>query len=116
MSVNGFGETVTVQRIIRNGGTDTVIPMPPVHNSMFGNVLQQLVDQEDSMRGRRAAVERTWACARGEDIRITDRITRTNGDTYTVTSNAVADTVHPMSGTDLGIKKYYVRLVQAPRG
>lgn len=113
---NRYGETVTVNRVIRDASGDTTVALPPVANTAFGKEVQQMISDDDSMRGRRVVVETTWFCPRSADVRKGDRITRPNGDIYTVMSDAFGNVNHPMSGVDLGVKRYLVRIVQVPRG
>lgn len=108
------GETVTVTRVTRDGTADDQAPLPDVAQTAFGK--PGTVTVEDDQRGRRFAVERNWFCPRDADVQAGDRITRSNGDTYTVFAGPFGDTDHPLTGTNFGVKRFRVRRIGAPRG
>ncbi|MFN3005138.1 hypothetical protein [Mycolicibacterium wolinskyi] len=114
------GETVTVARVTRDGSGDATTPKADVRKSAFGK--PETVAIEDDQRGRRTVVERNWFCHRtgpgGQpvDVEAGDRITRANGETYSVLAGPFGDNDHPLTGSDLGVKRYRVRRVGAPRG
>lgn len=111
------GETVQVTRATRTGTDDTgPTSLPAIARSAFGKPQSIILD--DDMRGRRTVIERNFWCPRDEPAGLQegDRITRTNGEIYTVISEAFADVDHPMTGHNLGVKRHLVRRVSAPRG
>ncbi|BDY33161.1 hypothetical protein hbim_07136 [Mycolicibacterium mageritense] len=107
------GETVSVKRVTRTGSSESSVDMPDIEDTAFGSAS---VSQDDDMRGRRTIIERSWFCDRGTDIEAGDRITRGNGEVYSVIEGPFADTDHPLTGDDLGVKWYRVRRVNSPRG
>ncbi|WP_100466668.1 hypothetical protein [Mycobacteroides abscessus] len=109
-----YGETVQRTRVTRTGETDTSAPPVPIEKVAFARV--QNVIRDDEHRGRRSTIERNMWCPRGADIAFGDRITRTNGEAYSVISGAQGDVDHPLTGHNLGVKRYRVRSVQAPGG
>ena len=75
------GETVSVTRIKRANGSDTPTPMPDIDDTAFG---QAHVVEEEAMGGRRTVIVRKWFCYRGADVQGGDRITRENGEVYSI--------------------------------
>lgn len=108
------GETVAVTRVTRDGSADSPEAMPDVEKTAFGKPSSITLD--DAQRGRRTVIERNWFCARAADVATGDRITRANGEQYSVIAGPFGDNDHPLTGHDFGIKRYRVRGVSAPRG
>lgn len=107
------GETVSVKRVTRTGSGESSVAMPDVEDSAFGSAS---TSQDDEMRGRRTVIDRPWFCGRDADVEAGDRITRGNGEVYTVIEGPFGDTDHPLTGDDLGVKWYRTRRVNSPRG
>lgn len=107
------GETVQRTRVTRDGSADASGTPALIEHVAF---TRPSVSINDDQRGRRAIVERNMCCPRGADVVAGDRIARTNGEVYSVISESHADVDHPLTGHNLGIKKYRVRTAQAPRG
>ncbi|MCV7277090.1 hypothetical protein [Mycolicibacter arupensis] len=112
-SVNGFGETVTITGVSRDGSGDTSRRRGTVDDTEFGEATEVYLDDH---RGRRAVIERSWFCPRTENVGVVagDRITRANGEVYSVWAGPFGDNPHPISGRELGQKVYRIRSVQAP--
>lgn len=108
------GETVQVTRVTRTGSSESKTELPAIAKCAFGK--HQGVSTDDELRGRRSVVERNFWCPRGADVQEGDRLTRTNGEVYTVVSEPFGDVDHPMTGHNLGVKRHRVRRVSAPRG
>lgn len=107
------GETVGVKRVTRAGGTDTSVDLDDVDDTAFG---QAHVVEVEGMGGRRTAIERKWFCYRGSDVQGGDRITRGNGEVYSVVDGPFADNDHPLTGDDMGVMWFQLRRVNTPRG
>lgn len=108
------GETVTVTRVTRDGSSDSPAPAGSVTKTAFGK--EEALTPLDDHGGRRTIVERNWFCHRGSDVQAGDRISRANGETYSVIAGPFGDVDHPLSGSDLGVMKFRLRRVAAPRG
>ena len=109
-----YGEPVQVARPVRDGSDQEITPVGTINNTVFGRIRSASLDHEE--RGRRSTVERNWFCPTGSNVQQGDRITRTNGDTYSVISDAHGDANHPITGHQFGYVKYRLRRVIAPRG
>lgn len=107
------GETVKASRITRTDDGDTPADLPDVAQSAFGT---ETVAELDDMRGRRTIVERSWFCPRDADVAAGDRITRANGEVYSVLSEEFGSMPHPLTGSVFGVKSYRVRRVHTPHG
>ncbi len=107
------GETVGVTRIRRANGSDTPTEMPDVDDTAFG---QAHVVEVEGMNGRRTAIERKFFCYRGSNIQGGDRITRGNGEVYSVIDGPFADNDHPLTGDDMDVMWFQLRRVNTPGG
>lgn len=107
------GETVSVTRIKRANGSDTPTPMPDIDDTAFG---QAHVVEEEAMGGRRTVIVRKWFCYRGADVQGGDRITRENGEVYSIIDGPFADNDHPLTGDDMDVMWFQLKRVNTPRG